>query len=86
MGSPGYLDFTGSIIKESNTEDLIEIEKLLGDSDLKRRLPTLNSYFGYSVSSGIFTEDKQEYIVIGAPRNDYYNGKVFNQIKNLSSK
>jgi hypothetical protein len=61
----------GTIIRKyitTNREDLLELDQYLRDE----RLPTLNSYFGYSVTTGFFAE--REYIIIGAPRNNHFNG------------
>ena len=75
MGAPGYLDFTGGVIRYilNDREEKMELDKVLDSRD--PRLPHNNSYLGYSMTTGFF-DGNREYIVMGAPRFHRFDGKV----------
>lgn len=75
MGAPGYLDFTGSVIRYilNDREEKMELDKVLDSRD--PRLPRNNTYLGYSMTTGFF-DGNREYIVMGAPRFNRFYGKV----------
>ena len=82
LGAPGYRDFSGSIVRQwvDNRQEQLELEKVLEVID--SRLPTYNSYLGYSITTGFF-DGNLEYIVMGAPRHKNFDGKVLRKYENI---
>lgn len=75
MGIPGFNDFSGSV---SYVNDNLVVTR----REITFNLPKKNSYTGYAVALAML--DRTQYILLGSPRYDKFNGRVSIQSNHLN--
>ncbi|KAG8193263.1 hypothetical protein JTE90_027007 [Oedothorax gibbosus] len=79
LGAPGYYDWTGTVASYAlNPEQAFQdYARPAIPAAAQDQNTSPESYIGYSVTSGKFYDDFENYVAMGAPRDGGLNGRVY---------
>ncbi|XP_015907173.1 integrin alpha-9 [Parasteatoda tepidariorum] len=79
LGAPGFYDWTGTAVSYALNPDSVNqnyVRPSIPDPPVDQNL-TPESYIGYSVTSGKFYDNHENYVAVGAPRDGEFCGRVY---------